>query len=272
MLQEMKLRNFSPKTIKSYVCCVKLFVTHYGKSPEELTEAHIKEYLSNLVKRGLSFSTINAVQSALKILYKDILNQSWKVAPLKRPIKEKKLPQILSIQEVELLINSTSNLKHKAILMTLYATGIRLGELCHLKISDVDSKRMTLWVRGGKGKKDRHTTLSEKLLAVLRDYYKRYKPQEYLFNGEISGDPISERTIQYIVKKALDKSGINKKVTVHTLRHCFATHLLEKGTDLFTISQLLGHQSIRTTTIYLHLQNTTIGRINNPLDSLNIKL
>lgn len=272
MIEDMKLRNFSPKTIKTYVACVSSYVRYFKLPPEELSEEHIKEYLSHLLKSGSSWSTINATQSGLKQLYIYTLKQNWKVERLQRPKKVKKLPQVLSVEEVEAIINNTNNVKHKVILMTLYATGVRIGELCKLRLSDIDSKRMVIKVVHGKGKKDRNTIISEKLLVLLRLYYKKYKPEEFLFNGYHSGIPISERTVQVIFRKSAERAKIKREASVHTLRHSFATHLLEKGVDIFTISKLLGHTSIKTTTVYLHLQSSQMGSIPNPIDILNIKL
>jgi integrase/recombinase XerD len=272
MIEDMKLRNFSPQTIKSYISSVTSFVRYFKASPEELTDLHIKEYLTHLLNTGASWSTINAAQSSLKQLYIHILKQNWKVEKLKRPRKEKRLPEVLSVEEVELIINCVDNIKHKAILMTLYSTGIRLGELCKIRLKDIDKERKVLRVVCGKGKKDRQTILSEKLLTLLRTYYKIYKPEEFLFNGYVKGIPVADRTVQHIFRKAALKAKVKKDSTVHTLRHSFATHLLENGVDIFTISKLLGHTSIKTTTIYLHLQRGQINSIVNPLDKLNIKI
>lgn len=272
MIEDMKLRNFSPKTIRTYVASVSAYIRYFNCPAEELSDQQIKEYLLYLLKNGASWSTINAAQSGLKQLYVNILKQGWKVERLQRPKRDKKLPQVLSVEEVESIINSAGNIKHKVILLTLYATGVRLGELCKLKISAIDSKRMLIKVVQGKGKKDRNTILSEKLLGMLRLYYKKYRPEEYLFNGHHQGKPISERTVQHIFRKSAERANIKREASVHTLRHSFATHLLEKGVDIFTISKLLGHTNIKTTTVYLHLQNSQMGSIPNPLDHLDIKI
>jgi integrase/recombinase XerD len=191
-----------------------------------------------------------------------------------RPIREKMLPEVLSEEEVSDIIKATKNLKHKAILMTIYSAGLRIGELVNLKIKDIDSKRMQIRVEQGKGKKDRYTLLSQKTLEILRLYIKDSRPHLYLFEGQDSSKerplPYSKRSVQNILRDSLDKTKIKKKVTVHTLRHSFATHLLEHGTDLRYIQDLLGHESPKTTQVYTHITTRGFDQIKSPMDGLDI--
>jgi integrase/recombinase XerD len=188
---------------------------------------------------------------------------------IQRPKKEKILPNVLSENEVQLILNHTDNLKHKAILSLIYSAGLRRGELINMKINDIDSKRMYVIIRQGKGRKDRYSILSEKVLELLRRYFKEYQPKEWLFEGQFGGQ-YGASSIQHILKDAVALSKIRKKVTVHTLRHSFATHLLERGTDIRYIQELLGHQSSKTTEIYTHITQRGLGKIKSPLDNFDI--
>jgi integrase/recombinase XerD len=271
MIEEMSLRNYSPHTIKSYTSFISQYVRHFNKSPLKLDAEHVKGFLSFLIKNGYSWSSINQAQSALIFLYKEVLKESLKVEKLKRPKSVKKLPEVLNALEVERIINCCTNLKHRMMLLTAYSTGVRVSELCSLKLTDIDSKRMMIKVEQGKGRKDRYTVLSSTLLAQLREYYKKFRPAHYLFNSATSGKAISVRMAQHAFLTAKRKAGIVRKASVHTLRHCFATELLNSGTNIFTISKLLGHNSIKTTTIYLHLQQLDLSKIINPIDQINIR-
>ena len=218
-------------------------------------------------ERNWSESNQNTMINAIKFFYEKLLNRPREYYDLPRPKKPYKLPDILSIEELRTIFKAIDNLKHKAILMAAYSSGLRLSETLNLTLSDLDSKRMMIHVRSGKGKKDRYVMLSQVFLDICREYYKRYKPKKYLFEGQVK-EKYSERSVQQIVRNACTKAKIRKRVTYHTLRHCFATHLLESGTNLRTIQELLGHSSIKTTEIYTHVTTTDAIRVRSPLDNM----
>jgi site-specific recombinase XerD len=193
------------------------------------------------------------------------------VYEVRRPRKDKKLPIVLSKEEVAKILSSVDNIKHRAMLMLAYSAGLRVGEIVRLKIEDIDSERMLIHIKGSKGRKDRYTLLSEMALQTLRGYWRQYKPDKWLFEGARAGRYISTRTVDKILEHACERADIKKDVSVHTLRHSFATHLLEGGTDLRYIQELLGHQSSKTTEIYTHVSTKSIGKIKSPLDTLNLK-
>ncbi|WAG43774.1 site-specific integrase (plasmid) [Clostridium estertheticum] len=266
---DMELRGYSPGSIKAYTNNVSNFAKFYNKSPEFLGEKEILNYLHYCItKKKLCECTVNYINSSLKFFYTKTLDRNWnsnKIVRLKEP---KRLPSILSPNEVKSIFDVTENLKHKAILMTVYSAGLRVSEVCNLKIKDIDSKNMQILIRQGKGKKDRYSLLSKVNLEVLREYWKRYHPTEYLFSGSGGNGAISHRSVQRMLEKSIKKTGITKKASIHTLRHCFATHLLESGTDICYIQRLLGHTQLNTTTIYLHLRRLDLLNIKSPLDSL----
>ena len=269
MTEEMTIRNYSSRTIRSYLSLISHLAIYYQCSPEHLSISQVKRYLYYCVnERQLANATINQIISAVKILFQDVLAREWEPVKIKRPRKEKKLPVVLSREEMALLLRSVTNLKHKAILSTAYATGMRLSEICLLVFSDIDADRMQIRVRCGKGKKSRMTLLSQGLLEQLREYYKIYRPQNYLFEGATRGEAISGRTVQKVFRQCIIRSGITKPVSFHSIRHSFATHLLEAGTNLRMIQQLLGHSSFKTTTVYLHVSHFDTKAVENPLDSL----
>ncbi|MPM26483.1 IS91 family transposase ISTha3 [bioreactor metagenome] len=269
MIMEMELRGYSPKTIKNYTYHISSFVRFYKKSPSLLGESEIRRYLHHCItEKKLNEGTVNAGYSALKFLYTKILNKPWNVEKLTRVKERRRLPIVLSPEEVKNIFDATEYLKHKAILMTIYSGGLRVSEVCNLKITDIDSKNMQIFIREGKGKKDRYTLLSKTNLEVLREYWKEYKPKEFLFSGRYRTDAIKPRSVQRVFEKARKKAGVSKHATVHTLRHSFATHLLDSGTDICYIQRLLGHTRISTTTIYLHLRRMDLLSIKSPLDTL----
>lgn len=268
MLKEMELRGYSPRTIESYVSHIKRYASYYGKCPSQLGEDEIKDYLHYTIKEQKSASYVNALYSALKFLYETTLQREWNNFKIPRVKQGKKLPVILHEEEVSTLLNSISNIKHKAILMTIYGGGLRVSEVSNLKLIDIDSVSMQIHICQGKGKKDRYSILSKTNLKVLRDYCKLYRPRVWLFEGSKNGEPITSRTIQRVFKKATRDAGIHKDVSVHSLRHSFATHLLNNGTDLAYIQRLLGHSNITTTTVYLHLRKIDILKVKSPLDYL----
>jgi len=269
MKMDLKLKGYSPKTQAAYLGYMKNFVRYFGRSPAKMGEEEIREYLYHLVtEKDLGDSSINSAYSALKFFYKTTLCRDWNVAKIPRRKTEKRLPVVLDGSEIKQLFAVTTNLKHRALLMTTYSAGLRVSETAHLKVSDVDSKRMQLLVAQGKGKKDRYALLSPVTLNLLRDYWRQYRPFSWLFPGRLPERPISTRSIQKVFEKAKRKAGIKKPATVHTLRHSFATHLLEAGTDIYHIQKLLGHTSPKTTAIYIHLRRQDLLNIVSPLDSL----
>jgi len=269
MKMDMELKGYSPNTIKNYINHVSRFAKFYNKSPQFLKEKEIREYLHYCItEKKLSEGTVNYINSSLKFFYTKTLNRYWNMDKIPRIKEPKKLPSVLSPQEVKSIFDATENLKHKAILMTVYSAGLRVSEVCNLKITDIDSKNMQILIREGKGKKDRYSLLSKANLEILREYWKRYHPIEYLFSGRYRTDAITPRSVQLVMEKSLKKTKITKKASIHTLRHSFATHLLDAGTDICYIQRLLGHTRITTTTIYLHLRRMDLLNIKSPLDML----
>ncbi len=267
MKGDLELRGLSPHTRDNYLRHVSQFSRHYGRSPCHLGEKEIKEYLLYLLReKKVSTATVNQCYHALKFLYERTLNRVWVMARIPRVRRLKQLPVVLDKEEVESLFTVTENLKHRAILMLIYSSGLRLTEAAHLKVTDIDSKRMLIRIKQGKGRKDRYTILSKAALEVLREYWSQYRPKDWLFAGRFPGKPLTGRSIQRVLIKAKDLAGIKKPATVHTLRHSFATHLLEAGTDLYHIQLLLGHRTLNTTTIYLHVSRKELARIVSPLD------
>jgi site-specific recombinase XerD len=228
------------------------------------------DYLFYLVeKKQVSANYLNQLLSAYKILVVEVLRRTWEEFDIRRPNTEKKLPVVLSQEEVKRIIGCITNIKHRTYISLIYSCGLRLSELCNLKVTDIDSTRMQIHIRSGKGAKDRYVMLSEKILLMLREYWKRYRPKEYLFEGQTKGKAVAERTVQHVFSEAVIKSGINKHPCIHTLRHSFATHLLENGVNLIAIQKLMGHNHIKTTTIYTHLQ-TSPASVKSPFDDLQI--
>jgi site-specific recombinase XerD len=228
------------------------------------------DYLYYLVEeRQVSGNYLNQLLSAYKILLVDVLQREWEEFKIRRPRLDKKLPVVLSAEEVKRIISATSNLKHRTFISLIYSCGLRLEELCNLKVEDIDSTRMQIHIRLGKGGKDRYVMLSEKILLMLREYWLIYRPQVYLFEGQTKGKAISRRTVQHAFSEAAIKSGINKRPCLHTLRHSFATHLLENGVNLIGIQKLLGHSNVKTTTISTHLQSSPAS-VKSPFDDLEI--
>lgn len=260
------LKGFSPKTIKVYIGHVNRFIHKVNKSVDEIQSNDIQNYLLNLFQEKRSHSYINQAISSLKFLFYKILNKPKIIIDIPRPKKENKLPEVLSRGEVVDILNCTENIKHKAILNLTYSVGLRVSEVAELEVTDIDINRMLIHVKQGKGRKDRYTILSVKALEALRTHCSNQKVDKWLFVGEDPNKPISERTIQKVFKDSCIRAGIKKDVSVHALRHSFATHLLEAGTDLRYIQELLGHQSSKTTEIYTHVSNKNLSKIVSPLD------
>jgi site-specific recombinase XerD len=251
----MQLRRLAAGTQAVYVRAVANLAEYYHRSPDTLTTEEVKGYLLYLVNsRRLDWSTVNVASAAIRFFYAETLGRtdvSRSIPPRRTPAR---LPQILSVEEVGSLFAATPNLKHRTLLMTAYATGLRVSELVRLKVADIDSSRMMIRVRAGKGDKDRYTILSAGLLEQLRIYWRAYRPTEWLFPGGRPGRPITRTTAGKIYRQARTRAGITKRGGIHTLRHCFATHLLEADVDVRTIQMLMGHQSIRTTIRYLQVR------------------
>lgn len=265
-LQKLELKKYANNTIKTYVTCFEKFINHYSDLELiEINEQEIRSYLSQLVKEGRSNSYINQAVNAIKFYYEIVLDMPNRFYEIERPRKENKLPKVISKEEVKSIIEHTNNIKHRCIVELLYSAGLRRSELLNLKIEDIDSKRMLIRVHGAKGNKDRVTLLSETLLEHLRQYFKEWKPRAYLFESP-TGERYSGKSIENILKRAAKKARINHHITPHMLRHSFATHLLENGTDLRKIQILLGHNSLQTTEIYTHVALNSFKQIKNLLD------
>lgn len=270
MIQQMQLKGYSKSSIKNYTECIVSLANYYKTSPDLLSVEQVRNYIHfKLIEEKRSKSWANQIVSALKILFCDVLKREWNQLDIPRSRREKKLPVVLSKQEFSELISVIRNLKHRALLILKYSSGLRLSEVKNLKIGDVDSKRMMVRVVQAKGFKDRYSILSPVALEILREYYKMYRPVTWLFETKKS-QAMSERTIQAVFKNALGKSGIKKKVGIHSLRHSFATHMMEHGVSLPIIQQLLGHKSLRTTSVYLHVQKYTLDAVKSPLDSISL--
>ncbi len=269
--QYLSLGHYSPLTIRNYLSELRyLFVYFADTDPKEFTEDMIMQYLLYLTKTlGCSRVKCRMAAQSISFFFRHVLKQVYIIPTVIYPRSTSKLPPVMSAAEIKTLIDSVKNLKHRTIIMMLYSSGMRLSEIAALKIVDIDSKLMRIKVVQGKGAKDRYTILSEQVLQELRAYYIIYKPTKYLFNGTRAGCPISPRSIQHLVQIAVAKIGLeNKHYTVHTIRHSFATHLVDNGTDLHTVKVLLGHNSIQTTMRYLHLTSSRIQTIVNPYDAL----
>ena len=268
-LETLKQKKYSLNTIKTYTSYFNDFQYYFqGRILEEISREEINDYILELIcKRNISTSQQNQRINSIKFYYEKVLKREKEYYDLKRPKIEKKLPNILSKEEVNKLFDVTFNLKHKCILMTIYSGGLRRSELINLKIADIDPSRKLIKLRASKGNKDRYTILSENLLTLLRVYYRQYRPKVWLFEGQ-SGGQYSAASIEHIFRKAVLKARIRKYVTPHSLRHSFATHLLEQGISLRHIQEILGHNSSKTTEIYTHVATTEIGQIKNPLDEL----
>jgi site-specific recombinase XerD len=269
MLEELQLRNYSPNTINAYIRCVSKFAQHFGIAPDRLGPEHIRDYQVFLVRqKKVSWPVFDQTVCALRFFYHNTLRRDWMIEHIPYPRHEQKLPVVLSPAEVASLFQSTPNLKHRAILMTIYAAGLRVSEVAQLRVTDIDSQRQLICIRQGKGNKDRQVMLSPRLLDLLRTYWKRYRPTAWLFPGERPEKPISRESVWRICKQAGEAAHLSKRVSPHTLRHCFATHLLEDATDLRRIQILMGHRSLKTTAKYLHVSNLAVRSTISPLDRL----
>lgn len=265
-LQKLELKRYAQNTVRSYVHCFEAFINYYRDvAVDDLNEEDVRSYLSFLIKEERSNSYLNLSINAIKFYFEVVLEMPNRFYAVERPRPQTKLPKVLSKEEVMAIIGNTNNLKHECIVSLLYSAGLRRNEVLELKPEDIDGKRMVIKVRSGKGNKDRFTLLSSRLLENLRKYFIKWKPKNYLFEGPF-GKKYSGESISCIVGNAASKAGIKKRVTPHMLRHSFATHLLESGTDLRYIQVLLGHSSTKTTEIYTHVATNVYFNIKNPLD------
>ena len=269
MLDDMRIRNFALCTQEQYLISVAAFAKHFGKSPDKLSLEDIRTYqLYLLDEKGLSPSSLNGTVCALRFLYRVTLGRDWGIQMIPYAKRPRKLPIVLSRDEVAQFIYAVRNLKYQTVLMTMYAAGLRVSEVTRLKIRDVDSHRMCIRVEQGKGQKDRYVILSKKLLVRLRRYWEDYRPRYWLFADRMRSGHLPISTVEAVCKQARIDSGIKKPVTPHSLRHAFATHLLEAGTDLRTIQILMGHRSLSTTAIYLRVAIPNVQETCSPLDIL----
>jgi site-specific recombinase XerD len=275
MLDELQRRNYSPNTVRTYIHAIEDFARYFGRSPYRLGPEHIREYQVHLFReRKLSAGTVEGRTAALRFLFVKTLKRPYLHDQIPFPKRQRPLPTVLSQEEVARLIDSARNLMHRAMLMTLYGTGVRRAELCQLKVADVDSQRMVIRVRNGKGGRDRDVLLSDKLLETLREYWRWMKPKTYLFPGTVNNwradVPITTKVVWTAVDEARKRAGIDKRISPHTLRHSFATHMLEAGADLRTIQVLLGHAELADTAVYLHLSRRHLQAVASPIEAIAV--
>ena len=275
MLEELQRRNFSPTTIRSYLYAVERFARHFKCRPDRLNHTHLRSYQAHLLRTGqLQPKTVRLHVSALRCFFVKTLRRRYLLDDTPYPKAPQRLPLILSVEEMARLIDAADGLYHRTMLMVLYSTGIRSAELLQLQVADIDSRRMLIHIRQGKGGRDRFVPLSPTLLATLRVYYRWMRPQTWLFPGMVhnwrADKPITKRVLWEAVVTAATRAGFRRRVSPHLIRHSYATHLLESGADLRTIQLLLGHVNIRHTALYLHLSQKHLQAVANPLDALTI--
>jgi integrase/recombinase XerD len=269
MLEDLQIRHYSPTTIRIYLRAVAEFARHFGKPPDQLGAEHIRRYQLFLVKeKKVSLPTYIQMVCALRFFYTHTLNRTVAIDRIPFPRRERKLPLILSRDEVKALLEAPRNLRHRTLLAIMYASGLRVSEVARLRVTDIDSARNVLWVRRGKGRKDRQALLPAKLRELLRCYWRSQRPSDWLFPGADPSQPISSKAIFLACREAAHRAGIAKTVHPHSLRHAFATHLLEAGVDLRTIQILLGHANLATTARYLQVADVAVRSTSSPLESL----
>jgi integrase/recombinase XerD len=272
MIDDMTFRNMSPSTHKVYTYAVANFSTFHGRSPDKLGIEDVREYRLHLIARGLKANSINPIIGALRFFYGTTLGRKDIADQLPFARKEDTLPAVLSQDEVLRLLKAESNLKMRTAYTAIYAAGLRVSEVVALTIKDIDSTRKVIHIRQAKGRKDRYVMLSEQLLIILRDYWRRTHPPHWLFPGPNQSRPVTTRSVQRAFRNAADAAGLDDNVTVHTLRHSFATHLLEQGVDIRVIQDLLGHRNINTTTRYARVAVNMIRQVESPLEALRMEL
>ena len=269
MDRELRIRGYAENTRKCYLEKMKCFVRFFMQPPDELTAEDVNQYQLFLTKdRRVSWSTFNVHVCAIRFFYREVLRVDWNVEHIPYHRSGRKLPVVLSCEEVWALFDVTTNLKHRALLMTLYSAGLRTGEVVHLKPADIDSGRMMIRVEQGKGRKDRYVMLSEKLLLTLRRYWREYQPALWLFPGADPSRSLTRESVGRLFARAKERACIQKCVSPHSLRHAFATHLLERGVNIRVIQRLLGHRSLRSTEIYTHVAENYVADTKSPLDDL----
>lgn len=269
MIQDMELRGLAPGTQQTYLDAIKNLAAHYGRSPEQLSQEEVREFFVHLTKtRRLARSTLRVYLFAIKFLFQKTLNRPWPVLDLIRVPHAKTLPTVLSRDEVKLLLGRVRRPEARMSLIMMYACGLRVSEANHLRAADIDSRRMVVHVRGGKGLKDRDVPLPRHVLTQLRAYWARCRPKPWLFPSRNPMLPLPSGSVRRCLQAARRGSGITKRVSCHTLRHSYATHLLEQGVDLRVIQGLLGHRSLRTTFVYLHLTQATMNAVQSTVDGL----
>jgi integrase/recombinase XerD len=269
MIEEMRIRDFSKHTIAAYVSAVYRLANYYHRSPDKLDREEIRAFLVDLVEqKHVSWPYYKQVLAALRFFYRQVLRRGEVVEDVRGPRPQKRLPVVLSVQEVARFFKAIPSLKHRTILMLAYGAGLRIGEAVRMRLCDIDRQRKVIRVQQGKGKKDRYTVLSPALLEILDRYCWAARPEDLLFTTRSKTRPIADSTVQGVCVQARQDAGIDKRISPHTLRHSFATHLLEAGTDLRVIQVLLGHASPKTTAIYTHVSTALIGKIVSPLDTL----
>ena len=269
MLQDLTIRGYADSTKEAYVAAVRDLVRYFMLPPDKLTADHVNRFQLYLIEdRRLAPSTVNIAVCAIRFFYTHCLEVDWQVERVPFQPKRRRLPVVLTSDEVARLIEALPNAKHRAIVMTTYAAGLRLAEVLNLQVCDLDSKRMVIRVRRGKGAKPREVMFSARLLEVLRAYWRLDRPRPWLFPGGNANRPVNPRTVQKVVRRAQERAGLSKRVTPHVLRHAFATHLLEGGTSLRAVQLLLGHRSVQTTLGYLHVTETHLQETKSPFDRL----
>jgi site-specific recombinase XerD len=264
---EIKRKGYRDQSVKNYVSCLERFLNHFSDKtqPKAINESDIKSYLSQFTEHN----TQRAHHSAIKCFYKYVIQQPDKFRFIEYCKRSRKLPIVLSVEEIQKLFNACTNLKHRAIIALMYSTGLRVGEVINLKIGNIDSSRMVINILNAKGGKDRQVMLNQNLLDLLRNYFKEYRPKEYLFNGQNSLQ-YSERSIAQFLKHYAEKAGLNKRIYPHLIRHCSFTHLVEAGTDINLIQRLAGHQNVKTTNLYIQTSHTLISKIQSPLSQIQL--
>jgi site-specific recombinase XerD len=269
MTKDLQLKGITSGTQKKYLREVGIMADYFDKPLEELGEQEVKDYLVHMLEsRKISRGTYKTYVAGIKFLYKTTLHREEVVQKIHYPKAKKTLPVVLDLAEVKAILAATENLKHRALLTITYSAGLRVSEAAKLRITDIDSKRMMVRVQQGKGGKDRYSVLSQTALELLRRYWRQYRPKQWLFEGQKEGATMCYTAIRNIFLEAKERAGITKPASVHTLRHSFATHLIEAGTSLHHVQLLLGHRSPTTTTVYLHVSKMNLARVCSPLDSI----